>query len=159
MLLTSVDFIDRLPDFYCDVGRMIREYKTIEDRLEDVSNHGNATLVQRKFHLIKNNIRSDVFETLPYTNQLVNQISKLYEFNSVNYRMIMPNTCYNWHYDTGGHCLHVPLITNHGCRFVYDSKAFSMPSDGSIYIVNNSIHHSFMNAGPEPRLHFTFENL
>ena len=81
MLLTSVDFIDRLPDFYCDVGRMIREYKTIEDSLEDVSNHGNATLVQRKFHLIKNNIRSDVFETLPYTNQLVNQISKLYEFN------------------------------------------------------------------------------
>lgn len=158
-MLTSVDFIDKLPDFYCDVSRMIREYKSIEDNLEDVINHGNATLVQRKLHLIKNNIRSDFLESLPYTKQLIDQISKLHEFNSVNYRMVMPNTCYNWHYDRGGLCLHVPLITNPGCRFVYDSKAFRMPSDGSIYIVNNSIFHSFMNAGPEPRLHLTFENL
>jgi hypothetical protein len=34
-----------------------------------------------------------------------------------------------------------------------------MPADGSAYVVNNGIPHSFMNAGSEPRLHLTFENL
>jgi hypothetical protein len=159
MSLSPVDFIEKLPDIHCDVRRMVLEYKTVEDKLEEVINHGNANLVQKKFHLIKNNIKSEVLKSLLYTNYLTDLICKLHEFNSVNYRLIMPNTCYNWHYDTGGLCLHVPLITNNGCRFVYDSMSFSMPSDGSVYIVNNSVYHSFMNAGSEPRLHLTFENL
>jgi hypothetical protein len=159
MSLPPTLFIDRIPNLHYDVIKLVTEYRTIEDRMEEVTNHGNNTLVQRKLHLIKDNIRSDILNTLTYTCQIIEQIFELQTFNSVNYRLVLPNTCYNWHFDTGNSCVHIPLITNLGCRFVYDTKAFFMPSDGSVYVVNNSIHHSFMNAGPEPRLHLTFENL
>ena len=159
MSLIPTLFIDRIPNLRHDIIKLVAEYKTMEHLLEDVTNHGNNTLVQRKFHLIKDNIRTEILETLPYTCEVIEQMFELETFNSVNYRLIMPNTCYNWHYDVGKLCVHIPLITNVGCRFVYDTKAFSMPSDGAAYVVNNSIHHSFMNAGTESRLHLTFENL
>jgi hypothetical protein len=159
MTLPFTLFIDRLPNFHVDILRLLSEYRTIEDRMEDVTNHGNSVLVQKKFHLIKNNEKNLVTDSLIYTSEIIDKILSIEHFDSVTYRLVLPNTCYNWHFDTGKICAHIPLITNPGCRFVYDTKAFAMPSDGSVYVVNNSIHHSFMNAGSEPRLHLTFENL
>jgi hypothetical protein len=159
MTLPITLFIDRLPDLKVNVSVLYEEYCTVESKLEDVDDHGNVTLVQKKFHLMCNNIMSEELLRLPYTKSIVDSIFALQQFNSVNYRIVLPNRCYNWHTDPGKMCVHIPLITNNGCKFVYDTRAFSMPSDGSVYIVNNSIPHTFVNAGKEPRLHLTFENL
>lgn len=142
-----------------ELPTMIAEYKTVEDLLTEVDSHNNKTLVQKKLHLVKNNIESPHLIKLAYTNTIVSKILSQYDFNAVTYRMIMPNTCYNWHVDPGKLCLHIPLVTNIGCRFVYDTRAFNMPADGSVYIVNNERPHTFINAGSEPRIHLTFENL
>jgi hypothetical protein len=158
MALPTTIFIDRLPNLTFDFVRLVSEYKLIEDKMEDVINHGNAVLVQRKFHFIKNGVFEDA-SSMPYTAEVVDSVMQMQEFNSVTYRIVLPNTCYNWHVDTGKFCVHIPLITNPGCRFVYETRAFSMPADGSAYVVNNGIPHTFVNAGTEPRLHLTFENL
>lgn len=158
MTLPATLFVDRLPELTFEIDRLVAEYKLIEHKMEDVVSHKNATLVQRKFHLIFND-RSEELNSMPYTAEVIDSIMQLQEFSSVNYRLVMPNTCYNWHVDTGKLCVHIPLITNPGCRFVYDTRAFFMPVDGSPYVVNNGIPHTFINAGTEPRLHLTFENL
>lgn len=159
MRLPTTLFIDRLPLVTVNVSKLVQEYHSVEHLMQDVTNHENAILVQRKFHLKLNEVDAPELSYLVETNNLVQNILTTYDFNSVTYRMVMPNTCYNWHVDTGKICLHVPLITNIGCKFVYEHKSFSMPSDGSVYIVNNESFHTFINAGPTPRVHLTFENL
>jgi hypothetical protein len=127
--------------------------------LADVTNHNNAVLVQRKFHLVQTGIETEELKKIPYTHEVIRTIMNIHTFDSATYRIVMPNTCYNWHVDKGKTCVHIPITTNIGCRFIYEHKSFLMPADGSAYVVNNGIPHSFMNAGSEPRLHLTFENL
>jgi hypothetical protein len=158
MSLLPTLFVDRQPNLKFDITRLISEYNLNEDKMEDVTNHGNAVLVQRKFHLLKNGVYQDV-SSMPYTAEVIDSVMQMQEFDSVTYRIVLPNTCYNWHVDTGKFCVHIPLITNPGCRFVYETRAFSMPADGSAYVVNNGIPHTFVNAGTDPRLHLAFENL
>lgn len=157
--LPIVIFIDRLSDIVVNLPAMVAEYNTLEGLLTEVDSHNNKTLVQKKLHLVKNNVEHTHLTKLAYTHGIVSSILSRYDFDSVTYRMIMPNTCYNWHVDPGKLCLHIPLVTNLGCRFVYDTRAFNMPADGSVYVVNNERPHTFVNAGSEPRIHLTFENL
>jgi len=159
MALPIVTHIERLPNLKVELSKLISEYQTVQDKLEDVTTHNNSTLVQRKFHLIKNDISSDELSLLPYTNSIIEEVFKLQKFNSVTYRSVLPNTCYNWHTDPGKYCVHIPLITSTGARFVYENRSFYMPADGSLYVVHNGISHTFANAGIEPRVHITFENL
>jgi hypothetical protein len=157
--LPIVIFVERYADMVVELPALVAEYKTLENLLTDVVSHNNKTLVQKKLHLVKNNVESTHLTKIAYTHSIVSSILSRYDFNSVTYRMIMPNTCYNWHVDPGKLCLHIPLVTNIGCRFVYDTRAFNMPADGSVYVVNNERPHTFVNAGSEPRIHLTFENL
>lgn len=159
MTLPVTIHIDRLPIDKFNIVHLLNEFQNAEHLLTDVTNHGNAVLVQRKFHLVQTGVESEELNNLPYTQEVIRTIMSIHKFDSANYRMVMPNTCYNWHVDKGKVCVHVPIITNPGCKFIYEHKAFSMPADGSAYVVNNGIAHTFMNAGPEPRLHLTFENL
>lgn len=154
-------FIDRVPNYSFQISKLVNEFlEFLEPLLSDVNDGRNKVLVQRKFHLMQNNeFMYTVFDNIPYTKHVIDMVSEIFTFDSVNYRYIMPNTAYNWHFDTGSNCLHIPLITNEGCWFVFANKSFSMPSDGSLYTVNNSRHHTFVNAGKEPRLHMTFEIL
>ena len=109
---------------------------------------------------MKNNTyQYDQLDNISYTKETIDKISEIFTFDSVNYRYVMPNTAYNWHSDIGANCLHIPLITNEGCRFVYENKSFFMPADGTLYTVNNGKPHTFVNAGSKPRLHLTFEIL
>lgn len=156
----NTNFIDRVPYIFINIGKLIIEYDTfIVDKMTDVTNHGNAVLVQKKFHLINDNKQDELINNLPYTKSIIESASKILDFSSVTYRIIMPNTCYNWHCDEGKLCLHIPLITNIGCFFVYENRNYRMPADGSLYLVNNEKMHTFINSGNEPRLHLTLENL
>jgi hypothetical protein len=159
MSLPTTIHIDRLPNLRFDLAQLLREYQSVSYILTDVTNHGNAVLVQSKFHLVQTGRESTELSNLPYTHEVIRTIMNIHKFDSATYRIVMPNTCYNWHVDKGKTCVHIPIITNIGCRFIYEHKSFLMPADGSAYVVNNGIPHSFMNAGSEPRLHLTFENL
>lgn len=153
----NILYIDKYPNLKVNINRLIREFQTVE--LSDVTNHGNKVLVQKKFNILKCGEYADNLDRFSYTLEISKELRTTLDFNSITYRSIEPNTCYNWHTDTGRICYHIPLITNPGCWFVYENRSFSMPVDGSIYIVNNSRPHTFINAGTEPRVHLTFEIL
>ena len=49
--------------------------------------------------------------------------------------------------------LHIPIITNLGCRMVIDNIAKHMPADGTVTITNNKKYHNFFNGGEQARIH------
>ena len=58
--------------------------------------------------------------------------------------------------------LHIPIITNPGCKMVIEDVAKHMPADGSITITNNTKYHNFFNGGEQDRVHLVacvLENL
>lgn len=162
--MNNIVFIEKYPNLKVNINRLLSEFNNT--KLEDVTNHNNKTLVQRKFHILKD--VDDYHEVITsysklnkfsYTLEIAETLRKTLDFNSITYRSIEPNTCYNWHTDPGKICYHIPLITNQGCWFIYEHRSFHMPATGEIYIVNNSRPHTFVNAGDSPRIHITFDIL
>ena len=159
MIVDYTAFIDILQGVSVNLQKIKFDYEVLSDKLTDVTNHGNSVLVQKKLHLMWNNTFIPESELVPYTVGIVNFLKDRTQFNSVTYRSVQPNTAYNWHKDSGGLCYHIPIITNEGCWFVYENRCFNMKADGSVYKVNSSRNHTFVNAGNEPRIHLTFEIL
>ena len=150
--------ISPVNNFDIDIKTLIKEYKSsVKGLMEDVVTHQNSVLVQKKFHVIRKNVENDVLSNMPYTQEIAKRVCNIFEFKDMTYRVVMPNTAYNWHMDNGL-VYHIPLITNVGCHFVYDNESYVMPA-GPLYAVHNGVPHTFVNAGREERLHLTFEIL
>jgi hypothetical protein len=146
------DYITKIPDISVDIDLMLKELESIK-----AENWIEGT-VQTKLCVYQHTWK-ECTKDMPYTIMIIDDLKKHMPYNHVYYRYVHNNTCYNWHIDQMKTCLHIPLITNEGCKFVYDDAIFSMPADGSVYIVNNSKWHSFMNAGKQSRLHITMDIL
>ena len=145
-----------------DTNKLLEEYLTVSsDKFESIFNRTNTVLVQKRFHLLFRNEKINNFKTkdFPYTFEVANQNLEFYNFNSITYRSIEPNTAYSWHRDPGKTSYHIPLITNLGCYFIYDSESYHMKVDDCIYTADTEVLHTFVNAGDKPRVHLTFEIL
>jgi hypothetical protein len=154
-------WLELIKGFRSDVPTLMEEYhRVVEPLMADVSTY-NSIIVQRKFHLMRMDEFDDRVDlsSVPYVMEMAEKVKPLLDFNSITYRIVMPNTCYNWHVDLGKNCIHIPLTTNEGCWFVFENRCFRMPADGTVYIVNNERPHTFMNSGTTERLHLTFETL
>ena len=63
-----------------------------------------------------------------------------------------PYACYSMHQDTTPR-IHIPLITNPECYFVFkDGNIEHMPL-GNVYWANTTRYHTFMNCSDQNRLH------
>ena len=156
--MNKPEYIDVLPDYSVDLPKLLEEYRIVEHLMTDRKRPNTPVLIQRALNLATNFRCTDTLQSLSYTYDVVKHLMATHVFNTVTYRCIMPDTCYSWHTDFSQVCLHIPLVTNEGCRFVYEDRSFHMPANGSVYIVNNEKPHSFMNGGANPRVHITFEN-
>ena len=87
-----------------------------------------------------------------YTEEVYNQITKLYKLGRVRFLMKPPRSCLSWHRDPEPR-LHIPVITNKGCIMVIDDHAFHMPSNGNGYITDNTKYHNFFNGSEVDRVH------
>ena len=57
-----------------------------------------------------------------------------------------PRSTLSWHRDPEPR-LHIPIITNKGCRMVIENVSKHMPADRSVTITNNTKYHNFFNGG------------
>ena len=149
--ISSINYIEKISDVTVDVKLLLNEAKILD------SQHWMDSFTQTKICVQENNLWMNFTENMTYTKSVIDNLKKYMPFNSVYYRYVKPLTCYNWHVDIMSTCLHIPLTTNFGCKFVYEDAVFTMPADGSVYMVNNSKPHTFINAGNEPRLHITMD--
>ena len=142
--------------FELSLKALLEDFDKAESFLQDVP--AKNVLVQKKLHIIDNYVEHDILIKLDYTRSIIEKIKFFFDFNYATYRLVMPNTVYNWHMDSGLICYHIPLISNNGCFFAYEEKNYKMLV-GKLYKVQTGLFHTFFNAGPEARLHLTFENL
>ena len=87
-----------------------------------------------------------------YVEELYNKIKNRWKVGRLRFLMKPPRSCLSWHRDPEKR-LHIPIITNPGCRMVIEDESFHMPADGSVYITDNTKYHNFFNGGETDRLH------
>jgi hypothetical protein len=87
-----------------------------------------------------------------YFEEVYNTLKKIFRLGRVRILLKEPRSTLSWHRDPEPR-LHIPIITNLGCRMVIENTAKHMPADGTVTITNNTKYHNFFNGGEEERIH------
>ena len=87
-----------------------------------------------------------------YFEEVYNTLKKNFKLGRVRILLKEPRSTLSWHRDPEPR-LHIPIITNPGCRMVIDNIAKHMPADGTVTITNNKKYHNFFNGGEQARIH------
>lgn len=87
-----------------------------------------------------------------YKDTIFEEIIKEYDLVRTRLMWISPFACYSMHTDATKR-IHIPLVTNPECYFVFKSGIVSHLPAGSIYSVDTRLDHTFMNSSEKPRLH------
>ena len=87
-----------------------------------------------------------------YFEEVFNTLKKSFKLGRVRILLKEPRSTLSWHRDPEPR-LHIPIITNKGCRMVIEEVSKHMPADGSVTITNNTKYHNFFNGGEQNRIH------
>ena len=87
-----------------------------------------------------------------YIEEVYKTLKKKFKIGRVRILLKEPRSTLSWHRDPEPR-LHVPIITNPGCKMVIEDIAKHMPADGSVTITNNTKYHNFFNGGEQARIH------
>ena len=87
-----------------------------------------------------------------YFKEVYDVLSSKYKLGRVRVLLKEPRSTLSWHRDPEPR-LHIPIITNPGCRMVIENIAKHMPADGTVTITNNTKYHNFFNGGEQERIH------
>ena len=87
-----------------------------------------------------------------YVEEVYNLITSKFKLGRVRFLMKPPRSCLSWHRDPEMR-LHIPIITNEGCRMVIEDTSFHMPANGNGYITDNTKYHNFFNGSEVDRVH------
>jgi len=115
----------------------------------DTTNHEEQRLEPVEEHLYTE-ICPEFKDT--YVEEVYNLISSKYKIGRVRFLMKPPRSCLSWHRDPEMR-LHIPIITNEGCRMIIEDTSFHMPSNGNGYITDNTKYHNFFNGSEVDRVH------
>ena len=87
-----------------------------------------------------------------YLEEVYNTLKKKFKLGRVRILLKEPRSTLSWHRDPEPR-LHIPIITNLGCKMVIEDVARHLPADGSVTITNNTKYHNFFNGGEQDRIH------
>ena len=87
-----------------------------------------------------------------YFEEVFNILRKNFKLGRVRILLKEPRSTLSWHRDPEPR-LHIPIITNMGCRMVIEDVSKHMPADGTVTITNNTKYHNFFNGGEQNRIH------
>ena len=87
-----------------------------------------------------------------YFKEVYDKLKSRFKLGRVRILLKEPRSTLSWHRDPEPR-LHIPIITNPGCKMVIEDVAKHMPADGTITITNNTKYHNFFNGGEQDRIH------
>ena len=87
-----------------------------------------------------------------YVEEVYNLIKSKFKIGRMRFLMKPPRTCLSCTRDPEMR-LHIPIITNEGCKMVIEDTSFHMHADGSAYITDNTKYHNFFNGSEIERVH------
>ena len=87
-----------------------------------------------------------------YNGTIFEEIINKYKLIRARFMWVSPHTCYSMHQDNSPR-IHVPIITNSECYFVFKKGIVQHMPAGSVYYTDTRHFHTFMNCSSEHRLH------
>lgn len=87
-----------------------------------------------------------------FANTIFEQTIKQYKLSRTRLMWVNPFSCYTIHKDTTPR-VHIPLVTNLGCYFVFAKTGLVHLSFGKVFWVDTRQAHTFINCSEIPRLH------
>ena len=87
-----------------------------------------------------------------YFEEVYKILSSKFKLGRVRILLKEPRSTLSWHKDPEPR-LHIPIITNPGCKMVIEDVAKHLPADGHVTITNNTKYHNFFNGGEQSRIH------
>lgn len=88
-----------------------------------------------------------------FQNTIFDKVIKDYNLKRSRLMWVQPFSCYSMHKDRNPR-LHIPIITNPECFFLFKLGKLSHLETGKIYNVDTRLIHTFLNCSNQPRLHF-----
>jgi hypothetical protein len=87
-----------------------------------------------------------------FTGTVFEQVINKYKLSRTRFMWVNPFSCYTIHKDTTPR-VHIPLITNLGCYFVFAETGLAHLNFGKVFWVDTRKAHTFINCSEIPRLH------
>lgn len=87
-----------------------------------------------------------------FAGTVFENVIKQYNLSRTRFMWINPFSCYTIHRDTTPR-VHIPLITNLGCYFVFAKTGLVHLNYGKVFWVDTRQSHTFINCSEIPRLH------
>jgi hypothetical protein len=87
-----------------------------------------------------------------FAGTIFEQIVDKFKFKRTRLMWVGSNSCYSMHTDSTPR-VHIPLITNPECYFVFKNGVPSHLATGFVWYTNTTLPHTFMNCSEYPRLH------
>lgn len=92
-------------------------------------------------------------ELNPYFKDTIfEDIIKQYNLHRTRLMWVGPYACYTMHKDDNPR-IHVPIITNPSCYFLFKSGMLKYLEPGFVWWVDTRRHHTFINCSDQERLH------
>ena len=101
---------------------------------------------ESKYTELTNDFKNTYFE------EVYKILSSKFKLGRVRILLKEPRSTLSWHKDPEPR-LHIPIITNPGCKMVIEDVAKHLPADGNVTITNNTKYHNFFNGGEQSRIH------
>ena len=146
----------------CPITEILDCYFKIEKDLE-WTDYGNKKQVGLQFKDLEDPWASAVGtskgDELAYINlnpffkdTVFEEVINKYNLIRTRLMWVSPMTCYSMHKDTTPR-VHIPMITNPDCYFIFKQGIIQHMPVGSVYWTNTVNLHTFMNCSTKPRLH------
>ena len=87
-----------------------------------------------------------------FKDTIFEEVINQYKLKRTRLMWTSPMTCYSMHRDSTPR-VHIPLITNLDCYFVFQQGIVQHLPLGYVYWVDTTKKHTFMNCSEHPRLH------
>ena len=118
------------------------QYLEGEDQWISATGKSRKDIAETQFTLINPFFKNTIFETL------------IVKFKLLRARLMWvgPHSTYSMHRDTTPR-IHIPMITNPDCYFVFQKGIVKHLPTGHVYWINTMDKHTFMNCSEQSRLH------
>jgi hypothetical protein len=87
-----------------------------------------------------------------FKDTIFETVIEKYNLKRTRLMWVNPKSCYSLHADKTPR-IHIPLITNPECYFLFKSGSLHHLATGSVWWVNTQLVHTFLNCSDHPRLH------
>ena len=119
------------------------QYRNDEDHFLSATGKLNPAIHEKEYNILNPLFKDTIFEHI------------ITKFNLVRSRLmwVTKKSCYSLHSDFSER-LHIPIITNKDCYFLFPNAELVHLAAGFIYTVDTTKIHSFCNFSSFSRLHF-----